>query len=335
MAQVSVATVYANANLNHPTEYHDYEKLQIHWGIQDNYEICRRIGRGKYSEVFSGSNMRDGSHCVIKVLKPVKKKKIKREIKVLQNLENGPNIIQLLDVVQDTISRTPSLIFEAVNNMDYKILYQKLTTKDIQFYMYQLLKALDYCHSKGIMHRDVKPHNIMIDHDSRKLRLIDWGLADFYHPRVAYNVRVASKCYKGPELLVGYQYYDYSLDMWCFGVTLAGMIFRRDPFFNGNDNFDQLVKITQTLGTDDFTPYIQKYNIKLHPNFQHIIKPCARKPWSKYCNPSNKCYTSPEVFDLLDNLLKYDHTQRLTAKLAMQHVWFKSIREQEDLSTSM
>lgn len=68
---------------------------------QDHYEIFRKIGRGKYSEVFEGVNTLNGEKCVIKVLKPVKKKKIKREIKILQNLTGGPNIIGLLDVVRD------------------------------------------------------------------------------------------------------------------------------------------------------------------------------------------------------------------------------------------
>ncbi|CAH8390532.1 unnamed protein product [Eruca vesicaria subsp. sativa] len=103
------------------------------------------------------------------------------------------------------------------------------------------------------MHRDVKPHNVMIDHELRKLRLIDWGLAEFYHPGKEYNVRVASRYFKGPELLVDLQDYDYSLDMWSLGCMFAGMVsggcimffFRKEPFFYGHDNQDQLVKIAK------------------------------------------------------------------------------------------
>src|SRR5271154_3478849 len=74
------------------------------------------------------------------------------------------------------------------------------------------------------MHRDVKPHNVMIDHNKRELRLIDWGLAEFYHPKTEYNVRVASRYFKGPELLVDFQEYDYSLDMWSYGCMFASMV---------------------------------------------------------------------------------------------------------------
>ncbi len=85
-------------------------------------------------------------------------------------------------------------------------------------------KALEYSHANGIMHRDVKPHNILIDHEKKILKLIDWGLAEFYHPGVEYNVRVASRYFKGPELLVDLRDYDYSLDIWSLGCILASIV---------------------------------------------------------------------------------------------------------------
>lgn len=160
-------------------------------------QVVRKIGRGKYSEVFEGVNAANGSRCVVKILKPVKKKKIKREIKILQNLCGGTNIIQvgqdatsrqqagraqashrcrcrcrgvcvcvpvplvspplsptrqhhctnkqtnkkLLDVVRDPQSKTPSLVFEYINNSDFKLLYPTLSDLDIRYYMLELLKV--------------------------------------------------------------------------------------------------------------------------------------------------------------------------------------------------
>jgi casein kinase II subunit alpha len=99
------------------------------------------VGRGKYSEVFEGINIANYQKCVIKVLKPVKKKKIKREIKILQNLSGGPNIVALLDVVRDPQSKTPSLVFEYINNTDFRTLYPKFTDYDVRYYIFELLKV--------------------------------------------------------------------------------------------------------------------------------------------------------------------------------------------------
>lgn len=106
--------------------------------------------------------------------------------------------------MKDPASKTTSLIFEYVNNYDYRKLYPTLTDSEARYYMYEILKAIEYCHSQGIMHRDIKPHNIMIDHEKKVVRLIDWGLAEFFFPGKDYNVRVSSRYYKGPELLVDY-----------------------------------------------------------------------------------------------------------------------------------
>lgn len=361
----SEARVYTNANKQKDKEYWDYENTSIEWSTNNkDYEIETKVGRGKYSEVFRGVQMKSGVQIVIKMLKPVKKKKIKREIKILLNLSNEENpitaqpfkieeyytnkkegvlqfkrdflydmphnghenIIQLFDIIKDPVSKTPALVFEYVENADFRVLYPKLTDYDMRYYMFELLKALDYCHSMGIMHRDVKPHNVMIDHKQRKLRLIDWGLAEFYHINMEYNVRVASRFFKGPELLVDYRMYDYSLDMWSFGTMLASMIFQKEPFFHGTSNTDQLVKIVRVLGSDDFEKYLEKYEIELPREF-HDMDQYIRKPWYRFINESNKHLSGNEaIIDLIDNLLRYDHQERLTAREAMGHEWFAPVR---------
>uniref|UniRef100_A0AAX7TBB2 non-specific serine/threonine protein kinase n=1 Tax=Astatotilapia calliptera TaxID=8154 RepID=A0AAX7TBB2_ASTCA len=281
---LSKARVYTDVNTQKNREYWDYDAHVPNWSNQDNYQLVRKLGRGKYSEVFEAINVTNNEKVVVKILKPVKKKKIKREIKILENLRGGTNIIRLVDTVKDPV-------------------------------------ALDFCHSMGIMHRDVKPHNVMIDHQLRKLRLIDWGLAEFYHPAQEYNVRVASRYFKGPELLVDYQMYDYSLDMWSLGCMLASMIFLKEPFFHGQDNYDQLVRIAKVLGTDELFGYLHKYHIELDTRFKDMLGQQTRKRWEQFIQSENQHLVSPEALDLLDKLLRYDHQQstaRAAARLQQQ-----------------
>ena len=154
-------------------------------------------------------------------------------------------------------------VMEYVRNVDFRTLYPMLNKDDIRSYIYQILQGLNYAHSKGIIHRDIKPGNVLFDHHSKSIKIADWGLADFYIPRKNYNVRVASRYFKAPELLVGNGYYDYQLDIWSVGCMLAGMMFVREPFFKGADNQDQLVKIAKFIGTEEVMNYCSKYGITL------------------------------------------------------------------------
>jgi casein kinase II subunit alpha len=176
------------------------------------------------------------------------------------------------------------------------------------------------------------------------LRLIDWGLAEFYHAGTEYNVRVASRYFKGPELLVDFQEYDYSLDMWSLGAMFASMIFRREPFFHGNSNSDQLVKIAKVLGTEDLFDYLDKYDIELDTQYDDILSRYPKKPWHSFINAENQRFVSNDAIDFLDKLLRYDHQvslvafydtalntnmyqDRLTAQEAMQHAYFAPVRQ--------
>ncbi len=268
-----------------------------------------------------------------------------------------------------------------------KYSYQNhLTEYEIKYYLCHLLIALDGLHAAGIMHRDVKPRNTLINlsevpvfssAERRRLRrkgvlaptaqstvtatstlppqplmLVDLGLADFYLPGKEFNVRVASRHYKSPELLIGYEYYDYAIDMWSVGCILAGLLFRTEPFFRGVDNEDQLGRIVNCLGTRDFLPYCRKCNVRLSSKARAAIgKYCSessslsssnskdapisltnsdigrRKPWLSYLT-SDCPLPSSEATDLLDRLLVYDHEQRWTAREALNHSFFDEVRDE-------
>eukprot|EP00461_Guttulinopsis_vulgaris_P004511 UN04513 len=327
---MSVSKIYPQVNANLPRKYWDYDNFATHWNEPDNYEVIRRLGRGKYSEVFEAVDVTTNRPCVVKILKPIKKKKIRREVLILSNLCGGPNIVELYDTVKDDASCTHSLVFEYVNAPDFKLLYPTLSDLDVRYYMFQLLVGLDFAHSRGIMHRDIKPHNVVIDPVNRTLRILDWGLAEFYHPGTEYHVRVASRYFKGPELLVNMKDYDYSLDIWSFGCMLAGMIFMVHPFFHGKDNVDQLAKISKVCGSKAIRDYIKKYKITDidEPTLQAIGENNPPRRLQEFITRGNAHLAVPEALDLLSKVLVIDHSQRLTAKECMKHPYFDPVREE-------
>ena len=89
-------------------------------------------------------------------------------------------------------------MFEYVNTAEYRDLIDTVGQKDVKKIIYQILQGLLHCHEKGIVHRDIKPQNLLIDIETLNTKISDWGLAEYYLPETEYNVRVASRHFKGP-----------------------------------------------------------------------------------------------------------------------------------------
>lgn len=317
---------------NFPTSYYDYDNAEIDFNEDISaYELIQKIGQGKYSEVFRGRNRKNNTICVLKVLKPVRVRKIKREISILRNLSGGPNVVRLLDVLKDPRNDTPVLVTEYVDNpVTLRSLMQsrRLTNFDLRYYIYEVLRTLDFAHRRGIFHRDIKPNNVMIDHAHHIVRVIDWGLGEYYIHGEALNCGVATRHYKGPELLVGYRHYDYSLDIWCVGCVLAGMLFRSDPFFPGASNEDQLMRLVAVFGTDELYRYVNKYHGSIPRICDAPLRTMKREKtsWTKFVNADNVAWCDVMALDLLDKMLQFDHQNRIMAHDAMLHPYFAPVR---------
>eukprot|EP00866_Antonospora_locustae_P000763 jgi/Antlo1/763/593 len=328
MVKATVARENSDYNRYQQEDYYDYTNYKIEYGNIEDYRIYKRVARGKYSEVFEGRIVKVNGkekvydRCIIKVLKPIRISKINREVKVLRTLEHS-NIIKLLDVVVDQDSQTHSLLFEYLNHQNTTNLFKNLPMCDVKHYSRQILEAMRYCHSKGIMHRDLKPQNLLIDPETKHVKIIDWGLAEFYHPGTEYAVKVATRYYKSPELLVNYTFYDYSLDIWSFGCILAEMLFNTRPFFFGNDNLDQLYKIVSVLGTHEFLKYIKHYDIELSKEVKRGLPENKKICFEDFFGTADISSHHTKAADLLDKILVYDHQKRLTARECLDHPFLR------------
>jgi casein kinase II subunit alpha len=121
--------------------------------------------------------------------------------------------------------------------------------------------------------------------------------------------------------------YDYSLDMWSLGAMLAAIVFKKEPFFYGHDNNDQLVKIIKVMGSEDLNNYLAKYDLKLNNVYESIMGNHKKVPWKKFINNENRHSVNDEVIDFLDRLLVFDHEGRMLPQEAMKHPWMEPVRD--------
>ncbi|KAH7153468.1 kinase-like domain-containing protein [Dactylonectria macrodidyma] len=273
---------------------------------QQYYDMStsQRLGRGRHAAVFECRDS-EGRRFAVKLFRDRSQEEIEHEIEILKYLRGGPNIIAFIDSVHGFQDSGLGIVLEHVEHVDFRTLFPRFDDFDIRYYTRELLRALQFSHSRGIMHRDVRGHNVLIDHENRKLRLVGWGSSGVYRPGQDNTLRVS--IWRAPELLLGFERYDYSLDMWQLGSMMASMIFRKEPFFHGNSQQDQLVKIARVLGTDRLYAYVSKYNIELDDEDVEALGYLPCQPLTVFVNSDNERLVTDEALDLLEQLLLFDH----------------------------
>jgi len=207
------------------------------------------------------------------------------------------------------------LVFEYLDQ-DLKKYMDSVTTFDpllVKSYIKQLLEGLLYCHRRRILHRDLKPQNLLIDRKGF-LKLADFGLARAVCiPVRPYTHEVITLWYRAPEILLGSQAYSMPVDIWSAGCIFAEMLAKR-PLFPGDSEIDELFRIFRTLGTP--TEEVWRGCTSL-PDF----KPNFPK-WSKQDLKKVIPGVDAVAIDLLESMLVYEPSQRISAKAALQHPYF-------------
>nr|XP_028957516.1 cell division control protein 2 homolog C-like [Malus domestica] len=186
----------------------------------------------------------------------------------------------------------------------------------VQSFMYQLCKGVAHCHSHGVLHRDLKPQNLLLDKERGILKIADLGLGRaFTVPLKSYTHEIVTLWYRAPEVLLGSAHYSTGVDMWSVGCIFAEMA-RRQALFPGDSEFQQLLHIFRLLGT---------------PSDKQWPGVSSLRDWHVYpqWEPQNLARAvpalEPEGVDLLAKMLKYDPAERISAKAALDHPYFDTL----------
>eukprot|EP00803_Ostreobium_quekettii_P003387 evm.model.scf_1884.1 EVM.evm.TU.scf_1884.1 scf_1884:25738-29505(-) len=313
--------------------------------MTDQYEHFEKIGEGTYGKVFKARDKHNKDRIVA-----LKKTRLEmeeegvpstalREISILQTLSKSNHVVKLLaiDYCKENSKPCLYLVFEFLT-MDLKKYMDRLgkgpahplPRRTIKILIYQLLKGLAFCHAHGIMHRDLKPQNLLIhvDEDVEKgiekqpplLKIADLGLGrSFSVPIKSYTHEIVTLWYRAPEVLLGCTHYSLAVDIWSVGCILAEL-YKKGPLFPGDSELQQLLFIFQILGTPTESAW---------PGVS-----CLRD-WHEFpkWQPQDLNKTIPELdplaIDLLKQMLRYDPSTRISALDALDHQYFDDLNKAE------
>jgi len=305
--------------------------------VDSRYSFIRSIGHGAYGVVVSAHDKKGekGEKVAIKKVSKafddlVDAKRILREIKLLRHFDHE-NLIHIRDLMVTNAETGLGgfndiyIVSELMETDLHRVIYsrQALSEDHIQYFVYQILRALKYIHSASVVHRDLKPSNLLLN-STCDLKVCDFGLArGLQDIQLQLTEYVVTRWYRAPEIMLACREYTLAIDIWSVGCIFAEMLGRK-PLFPGEDYLHQLRLISETVGTPgegDLHFVTSEKALKFMRGL--VIKP--RADLSKAYPKANK-----DALDLLDKMLKFDPKKRITVVDALQHPYLATLHHPDD-----
>ena len=289
----------------------------------EKYTKVEKVGEGTYGVVYKCRIKETNDFVALKKIRlenedeGIPSTSI-REISILKQLRH-PNIVYLIDLIHG--EKKLYLVFEYMDHDLKKFLdinNGPLTPELVKSYLFQILIAINFCHSKRILHRDLKPQNLLIDKDGI-IKVADFGLArSFGVPIKTLTHEILTLWYRAPEILLGQKEYSTPVDIWSIGLIFYEMAHRK-PLFAGDCEIDQIFKIFQMFGTpnEKTWPGVTKL-----PEFKLTFPQFKGKGINAYNRNIDHV-----GLDLLSKMIQLDPCKRISAKQALQHPYFNDLRE--------
>ncbi|RLV88021.1 Mitogen-activated protein kinase MKC1 [Meyerozyma sp. JA9] len=312
--------------------------------IDKRFQIIKELGHGAYGIVCSakyddGSGSDDGNFVAIKKITNIFSKKILckrslRELKLLQFFRGHKNITCLydLDIVPNPLTGdfNEIYLYEELMECDmHQIIRsgQPLSDSHYQSFIYQVLCGLKYIHSADVLHRDLKPGNLLVNADC-ELKICDFGLARGFSEDPEQNAGfmteyVATRWYRAPEIMLSFTNYSKAIDIWSAGCILAELLGGK-PLFRGKDYVDQLNQILLVLGTPD-EPTLTKIGSVRAQNYVRSLPAMRKVPYSEIFPNAN-----PLALDLLEKMLTLDPFKRISVEEALEHPYLSVWHDPQD-----
>lgn len=293
--------------------------------VTRRFDIVEKLGEGTYGKVYKAVHRTTYEAYALKKIRILYDEEgvpatAMREVSLLKECDH-PNVIRLHEVI--SLPSALYLVFEYLD-MDLRVFLKRngpyLDPMALKNAAYQCVSGTEFCHGIRILHRDLKPQNVLVDREGRRLKLADFGLARaFSVPLRAYTHEVVTLWYRAPEILLGQRKYATPTDIWSLGCIIAEMA-TGQALFPGDSEIDTIFKIFRMLGTPtdevwpgvtslrDFTQEFPKWN---NSELADV----------RACGPA----LGPDGADLLSRCFRYDPVARPSARLLLQHPFFDDL----------